>query len=158
MNRRCFVSVGRMNAAQIWFLVGLALVLAEFATPGVILVFIGLGAWVAALTTWLGWTEALGAQMGIFAVSSTLLLIGLRRCFKSWFVGFSKSNVSSDADLDEFIGKPVRVLTGIPAGGSGRVEFKGTGWTAASADALESGESAIITAVEGLCLTVKRKN
>ena len=68
----CFVSVGRMNAAQIWFLAGLVLVLAEFATPGVILVFIGLGAWVAALTTWLGWTEALGAQMGVFAVSSTL--------------------------------------------------------------------------------------
>ena len=153
-----------MNAAQIWFLVGLILVLAAntafngFATPGVILVFIGIGAWVAALTTWLGWTEALGAQMGVFAASSSLLLIGLRRCFKSWFVGFSKSNGSQDADLDEFIGKSVRVLTGISPGGSGRVEFKGTGWTAASTDPLEPGESAIITAVEGLCLTVRRKD
>lgn len=33
-----------MSPAQIWFLVGLVLVLAEFALPGVILVFIGLGA------------------------------------------------------------------------------------------------------------------
>jgi hypothetical protein len=84
----CFVSVGRMNAAQIWFLVGLVLVLAEFATPGVILVFIGLGAWVAALTTWLGWTEALGAQMGVFAVSSTLLADRTQALLQELVCGF----------------------------------------------------------------------
>ena len=150
------VSMG-MPPAQIWFLVGLVLVLAEFATPGVVLVFIGIGAWVASLTTWMGWTESLGGQMVVFAVSSLVLLVGLRRFFKEWFLGFSKANPNGGADLDEFVGKPVKVLTALSAGTQGRVEFKGTGWTAESADPLEPGEAAIITSVEGLCLRVKRK-
>lgn len=147
-----------MNAAQTWFLVGLILILAEFATPGVILVFIGMGAWIASLTTWLGWTDSLGTQMSVFAVSSVVMLLGLRRVFKSWFVGFSKSNESVDADLDEFVGKPVRVLTAISEGKPGRVEFKGTGWTAESTEILEPGDAAVITRVDGLCLSVARRN
>lgn len=146
-----------MSPAQIWFLVGLVLVLAEFALPGVILVFIGLGAWVVSLTTWLGWTGSLGSQMIVFAVASLVLLIGLRRMFKSWLMGFSKSNPDVARNLDEFLGKPVRVMSAFEAGVPGKVEFKGANWTAESDDALQPGDTAVITGVDGLCLKVRRK-
>ena len=146
-----------MTAAQIWFLAGLVLVLAEFAVPGVVLVFIGLGAWVASLTTRLGWTDSLAAQMTMFAGSSLVLLLGLRRVFKSWFMGFAKVNPDTTRDLDEFIGKQVLVVSAFSAGCKGRVEFKGAGWTAESDDTLEPGDTAFITGIDGLCLKVRRK-
>ena len=146
-----------MPPAQIWFLVGLVLVLAEFALPGVVLVFIGLGAWLTSLTTWLGWTSSLGSQMLVFALASLVLLIGLRRLFKSWLMGFSKTNPDTTRDLDEFVGKSVRVMSSFAAGVPGKVEFKGASWTAESDDTLEPGDTAIITDLEGLCLKVKRK-
>jgi inner membrane protein len=146
-----------MSPAQIWFLVGLVLVLGEFVTPGVILVFIGLGAWLASLTTWLGWTESLGMQMMVFAISSLVLLVGLRRLFKSWLMGFSKTNPDASRDLDEFIGKPVRVMSAFEAGVPGKVEFKGANWTAESDEPMQPGDTAIITSMDGLCLKVKRK-
>ncbi len=146
-----------MTPAQIWFLVGLVLVLSELALPGVILVFIGIGAWMASLTTWLGWTESLGPQMLVFAISSLVLLLGLRRLCKSWLMGFSKTNADGSQDLDEFIGKPVRVITGLTAGVQGKVEFKGAGWTAESDDTFAPGDTAVITGLDGLCLKVRRK-
>ena len=146
-----------MSPAQIWFLVGLVLVLGEFVTPGVILVFIGIGAWMASLTTWLGWTGSLASQMMVFAIASLMLLVGLRRLFKPWLMGFSKTNPDTTRDLDEFIGKPVRVVSALAAGVRGKVEFKGASWTAESDDSLEPGDTAIVTGLEGLCLKVKRK-
>ena len=146
-----------MTPAQIWFLVGLVLVLGEFVTPGVILVFIGLGAWLVSLTTWLGWTGSLASQMMVFAVASQVLLIGLRRVFKSWLMGFSKTNPDASRDLDEFIGKSVRVMSAFESGVPGKVEFKGASWTAESDEPMQPGDTAVIMAVEGLCLKVRRK-
>ena len=146
-----------MSPAQIWFLVGLFLVLAEFVLPGVILVFIGLGAWLVSLTTWLGWTESLGSQMIVFAVASLVLLLGLRRLFKSWLTGFSRTNPDAARNLDDFIGKPVRVMSAFESGVPGKVEFKGASWTAESDDAFQPGDTAVITGVDGLCLKVRRK-
>lgn len=146
-----------MTPAQIWFLVGLVLVLAEFVLPGVILVFIGLGAWVASLFAWMGWANTIGAQMAIFAVASLVLLIALRRLFKSWLMGFSKRNPDLSQDLDDYLGKPVRVVAAIPAGGQGKVEFKGANWMAQAGEELHPGDTAVITGREGLCLIVRRR-
>jgi membrane protein implicated in regulation of membrane protease activity len=35
--------------AMVWFLIGLILIVSEFAVPGLVIIFFGLGAWVAAL-------------------------------------------------------------------------------------------------------------
>ncbi len=146
-----------MSPAQIWFIVGLGLVLAEFAVPGVILVFFGLGAWVASLCAWLGWADTVGAQAAVFSVSSLVLLLGLRRYFKSWFTGFSKTNPDTAREMDDFIGKQVRVLSAIAPGLRGKVEFKGANWSAESSDTLAEGDVAVIHRVDGLCLKISRK-
>ena len=37
------------NAAVIWFIVGFALFVLEFAVPGLVLFFFGLGAWITGI-------------------------------------------------------------------------------------------------------------
>ena len=145
-----------MSPALIWFVVGLVLMLLELALPGVILVFIGLGAWVAALMAWLGWVDSLAGQMIVFAVSSIVLLVGLRRVFKGWLMGVTVAGDNA-SDLDEFLGKPVTVVAAIPADGVGKVEFKGASWNAQCPDALSTGAAAVITGRDGLCLLVRAK-
>ncbi len=58
----------------IWFLAGLALILAEFMIPGVILIFFGVGAWMTAVTAWLGITPGWTSQLLTFAISSVVML------------------------------------------------------------------------------------
>lgn len=145
-----------MSPALLWFLFGLVLMLLELVLPGIILVFIGLGAWVAALVAWLGWVDSLAGQSLVFAVASVVLLVGLRRIFKEWFTGVTLENGSAD-ELNEFIGKTVAVIASIPPGGVGKVEFKGAHWSAQCDESLSVGSSAIIKGRDGLCLLVRPK-
>jgi len=145
-----------MTPATIWFLGGLALVLAEFFLPGIILVFLGLAAWVTSFCLWMGWVESTSAQTSLFTISSVVLLVGLRRFFKDWLMGRSLSG-SAEVDLEEFLGKRARVLQDISAGGTGKVEFKGVHWSAESADDAPAGSTVVITAREGLALKVRRE-
>ncbi len=148
------------NPALVWFLAGLVLVLLEFAAPGVVLVFIGLGAWVTALAIKLGFAEGTGVQVAWFGGSSLVLLLGLRRFFKSWFAGFA-SRHDTRANLDEFTGSEVTVLERVAGQARGQVEFKGAHWSARAADGsdtvFENGERAVIAAVDGLCLLLKKR-
>lgn len=145
-----------MSPALLWFVAGLVLILLELALPVVVLVFFGLAAWVTALALWLGWVNDVASAMILFAVASTVLLFGLRRLLKSWLTGLTVRG-DEPADLEEFMGKAVPVIASIPPGGTGKVEFKGSQWNAQSTQALESGEIAIITGREGLCLFVRPK-
>jgi len=141
---------------MIWFIVGLALILSEFALPGIILIFIGLGAWLAAFTAWMAWTPTLASQMTVFTVGSLVFLVGLRRFFTEWFMGLSKNGDARDAE-EEFAGKEVKVVSAIANGRDGKVEFKGANWNARSDDSLEPGSIAIIVSRNGLILTVRTR-
>jgi len=140
----------------IWFLAGLALVLVEFVVPGVILVFFGMGAWITTLTTWLGWTDGVTSQLLTFAISSVLLLVLLRRRFRSRFFGYVGDDHGLDANIDEFTGQIVQVIADIePNGDGGRVEFKGAAWKALSETPIAAGKRAVIVEVKGINLTVR---
>lgn len=155
------MNVSAWDPALIWFLVGLILVLLEFAAPGIVLIFIGLGAWVTALAVKLGWATGSGPQMAWFAGSSLVLLLGLRRVFKSWFTGFATQH-DGRSNLDDYVGSQVVILTRIDSQTRGQVEFKGAHWSARPANdtapgtTFEPGERATITAVDGLCLLLKK--
>jgi len=146
-----------LDPALIWFLVGVGLALLEFAAPGVILIFFGVGAWFAALATWLGITPGLPSQLLVFAVASAVLLGTLRRWIKGQFSGHVTGVQDPSTNLDEFTGKPVEVLEDIvpgPAGGT--VEFKGATWTAHSSEAIAKGEAALIERVDGISLIIRK--
>lgn len=140
----------------IWFLSGLALVLAEFALPGVILVFFGMGAWTAMITTWLGLTGSLTTQLLVFGISSVLYLVLLRRWFQSRLTGFEAGRQDPAHNLDEFTGREVKVLEAIAGDGlPGKVEFKGAAWTARAKEPIAEGRRVRITRVESTVLFVE---
>ena len=139
----------------IWFLIGLALILSEFMIPGIILVFFGAGAWVTAVTAWIGLTPGLTSQLAVFVVSSVVLLLLLRRWFQSRFIGYVGDDHDLRDNIDEFRGQRVLVVEDLPGqGGEGLVEFKGARWKARSESAQAAGQWVRIESVEGITLLV----
>lgn len=146
-----------MDPAVIWFLIGLALALAELAVPGVILIFFGAGAWAAALTTWLELTTTLDSQLMVFAITSIVLLVALRRWIKGRMYGHVKDEQDLNVDLDEFVGRRVNVTKAIePGKTAGRVEFKGAAWQAVADESIPAGDQAVIEKVDGITLRVRK--
>jgi membrane protein implicated in regulation of membrane protease activity len=143
------------NPVLIWFLAGLALLIFEFTVPGVILVFFGVGAWIAALTTWMGLTDGWTSQLLVFAVSSVVLLIFLRRRLRTRFFGHSSGDQDPLENLDEFKGQVVIVTEDIDPDTGGKVEYKGADWSARCDTALSAGARAVIQSADGITLLVR---
>ena len=142
-----------LDPKTIWLLAGVLLILLEFFAPGVIIVFFGVGAVITSLTTWADWTPGLGSQVTVFSISSLVLLFGLRRFVKKWFVGTSRDLNGPD---DDFIGREARVISSLPGqGGPGKVEIKGANWNARSEVPVPAGATVIIERREGLTFHVR---
>ena len=135
----------------IWFIIGLAFILLEFLIPGVIIIFFGIGAWVTALFMLFG-DFAINTQLIVFLVSSLVLLVVLRKKVQKIFVGKSEPGVD---DVDDIIGKKVKVIAKITPDSSGKVLFNGSNWNA-EADA-EIPEETIVEIVAKNNLTLKVK-
>ena len=143
-----------MKPEILWLIAGVLLILSEFAAPGFIVFFFGIGAVITALTTWMGWTTELGSQALVFGVTSVVLLFALRRYAKDIFVG-SSDPTNGNLD-DDFTGREARVVRDIPGGTSdGRVEIKGAEWKARSPHPVSAGNTVIIEKREGLTLHVR---
>ena len=123
-----------------WFLLGLGLFLLELVMPGFIIFFFGVGAWVTALVCLLS-TPVTNLQIIIFAVSSVITLIAFRRILKNKF--FHRETHSEDIE-DEFTGKEAIASGDFGGLKQGKVEFKGTFWTAESVSEVNEGQRVII--------------
>jgi membrane protein implicated in regulation of membrane protease activity len=146
------------NPTLLWFLLGLSLILLEFVVPGVILVFFGIGAWAAAITTYFGLTASFQSQLLVFGVTSILFLVALRKWIRGKFYGHVADVQDQTQNLDEFSGQTVVVLEDvIPNKMEGAVEFKGARWRAVCDEHIKKGEIAIITGVDGIILKVRKK-
>ena len=135
--------------AMIWFLIGLACVLAEFALPGLIIIFFGVGAWCSALLL-LALDFSVFFQILFFILCSTLFLVFVRKK-----VSFEKK-INKDL-TEEFIGKRAKVQDSFAKGEFGKVFFKGTSWKAEtlSENIIEKGEYVKIIGQESLTLFVE---
>ena len=144
------------NPLLIWFLIGLGLIVSEFMLPGIILVFFGMGAWTAAITSWLGLTLGWPSQLLVFAVSSVVYLVLLRRWFQARFMGFEGDHQNPSDNIDEFRGQIVTVMEEInPETGSGKVEFKGASWSARSEVLISIQQRARVIGVDSITLLVE---
>lgn len=145
-----------MQPEHLWLIAGIVLILAEFAAPGFIVFFFGVGAILTAITTWLGITPETASQSLVFGISSLALLFGLRRFAKGIFVG-SSDPTSGDLD-DDFTGREARVIQDIPGGiADGRVEIKGAEWKARAEAPIPAGSTVIIRRREGLTFYVSAR-
>jgi membrane protein implicated in regulation of membrane protease activity len=140
------------NSAFWWALTGIVLMICEFAVPGLILFFFGLGALFTALLT-LFLDLSLTVQLVIFAVSSLAFLFGLRRLLKPVFTGGASA---VDGSLSEgMAGQEAKVIEPIAPDAAGRVELNGTAWKAESEEALEEGRTVVVVSQKSLTLIVK---
>lgn len=139
------------NPAVIWFLVGFVLFLLEFAVPGLILFFFGVGAWIIAILS-LFVDLSINAQLLIFLGSSVITILLFRNWLKK--VIWTKRH-SSELMEDEFLGKTGTAETFIGPGKQGKVFFKGTTWDATSEDAIEKGDNVTIIGNDSILLIVK---
>jgi len=137
-----------------WFILGLGLFLMELVLPGFIIFFFGLGAWVTALVCVTG-HPGINLQIIIFAVTSVLSLIGLRRIIQKKFF-YSRENSSVDVE-DEFTGKEALAISDFGGMKTGKVEFKGTMWNAESASEIVKGQRVVIIEKENFKLIVEPK-
>jgi membrane protein implicated in regulation of membrane protease activity len=137
-----------------WFILGLVLFLLELAIPGFFIFFFGLGAWVTAIVCLIG-EPGTNLQIIIFAITSVLSLIGLRRIIQRKFF-YSKED-QSEAVEDEFTGKEALALTDITPGKNGKVEFKGTQWKAESSSEIKHGQTVVVIEKDSFKLIVEPK-
>jgi len=138
-----------------WFVLGLLFLLAELVIPGFFIFFFGLGAWVTALVC-LIWDPGINLQIIIFAITSVLTLIGLRRIIQKKFF-YSKERKSEEVE-DEFTGKEAVATVDFSTDKKGKVEFTGTTWKAESDSEIKRGQTVIIINKENFKLIVEPKN
>lgn len=117
-----------MNNVNIWFIIGILLLLSEFLIPGFTIFFFGVGALITSLLLVIfpSLDAHVWLQVVIFTISSIVSLITLRKYF----------NKSLKGDLykerEDYIGKECYVLEALSSDKAGRIMYNGTSWAAYS--------------------------
>ena len=130
------------------------MLLAEFAMPGLIIFFFGVGAWIVALIC-LFIDISINLQLTLFLIASILLLLSLRKWLKNIFVGRTGQKESADEILQEFVGEKAVVTREIDPQTGGKVEFHGTNWNAEADEMIDEGASVEIIGKNNITLKVK---
>ena len=130
----------------VWFLAGIAVMLAELAVPGFVILFFGLGCWGAAALAVFA-PEAYSAQVVVFVIVSIASLMTLRKVAMRVFVGRSEGPDNEDVG-NVPVGARITLDKDLEAGRVGRVHFRGTLWDAISEERIPAGSDAEITGVD----------
>ncbi|MEI6056344.1 MAG: NfeD family protein [Lentisphaerota bacterium] len=138
----------------IWCIIGLIMLFGEFACPGFVILFFGIGAFVVALVT-LFVDISINVQIVIFLLSSILSIFLLRKWLKSIFAGFLTGKNSLPKNIDSFVGKTAVAAENIEPNSIGKVEFHGTLWNAVSETPITKGTLVVIKKQNNLTFEVK---
>jgi len=145
-----------LSSSLIWFLVGVAFLIAEIIMPAFILIFFTAGCWIAAIFVWLIDIE-LTKQILVFLVSSLFLLFTLRKYSLKIFRGKTQDEID-DHYSDSKIGKTAIVTKKITPNKLGEIKVMGSFWRATANEEIEEGRSVLIEkrgSEDGLTLKVK---
>lgn len=137
-----------------WFIAGVMLIVAEFVVPGVFICFFGVGAILTGAAVWLFPSLPLTTQIAMFTVLSVGFLIVCRRFMPKSFRGSSEVD-HSDIENDDIVGAEVVVVEAIAPDAPGKVEFRGSQWSARADRAIAVGERASIVRRHNLTLYLK---
>ena len=143
------------NPIVVWFFVGLVMLLMEMATPGLVFLFFGVGAWIVVVLL-LVLKISLNVQLGIFLIASLLSLALFRNMLKKAFQGNQIDEKDLGKILDEFVGHKAVVIEKIDLESGGKVEFKGSQWEAESEEEIAEGEMVKILSKDNLTLKVEK--
>ena len=134
-----------------WFIAGVAMILAEFSVPGLYICFFGVGALFTGVVVWIFPHLPFAVEVLLFSVLSVLFLLGCRRLMPDVFRGSMKVD-PSDIENDDVMGAEVVVVEAIAPGKPGKVEFRGSVWTASADRVLTVGERAKIARRQNITL------
>lgn len=113
---------------KFWLGFGIFLMIIEFLLPGLVLVFIGLGALTVVLGLHLGFIETVLEQFITFFISSIFYLLTLRFLILRFIpTSTKKENINED---DDVVGSIVEVIVEISPGKLGRVIHSDSTWQA----------------------------
>ncbi len=138
-----------------WVVLGMVLLLGEVLTPGgFFIIFFGAAAVVVGLLKALGLEMALAYELMLFAVLSICGLLFFRKPLQRRF-----RQLTPDILPDELTGESGTALEEIAAGATGKVELRGTSWSAVNAgeSPLREGCACLVERLDGLTLTVRAK-
>ena len=115
-------------AFSLWLSSGIFLIAVEFLVPGLVMVFVGLGALTVALGMHLGHVDGVLEQFITFFISSIIYLLSLRFLVLRFVPSVTrKGNIDED---EEVMGSIVEIVADINSGELGRVEHSGSSWQA----------------------------
>ena len=139
----------------IWCILGIIMLMIEFAAPGFVIFFFGLGAFLVALLCFFFSSLSINAQLIIFLISSILFLIVLRRWFKAIFRGFFGSKNKMPLNKKYNVGETATVVEKITPFEKGKIEFHGSRWSAEANKEIAKGEPVVIIEQNNLTFKVK---
>jgi membrane protein implicated in regulation of membrane protease activity len=132
---------------------GLLLIALELAASGgFYIIFFGIAAVIISLMAALGADTPVWAELALFSVISVGSLLLFRSPLMRWM------NIAGvGVDVDSLVGETGVVQQDIPAHGIGRVELRGSSWSARnnSATLLAAGRRVTVVRVERLMLIVE---
>jgi len=140
----------------IWAVAGLIMLLSEFAMPGLIIFFFGLGALLVAGVCLVA-DPSLNAQLGLFIVGSVAMLLVLRRWVRGAFMGYTSDRRGPNENLKTFVGETAVVTEALAPRKSGKVELNGAEWKARADEEIEQGAEVEVVDQDSLTLKVKRR-
>ena len=135
-----------------WLAGGLVLMVAELATPsGFFIMFFGLGALTVGVLARLAVAESGWAQWLLF----TLFSLGYVLLFRGQLT--RRFQPPPPRDVDSFVGVLAVPQGAIEPGAVGRVEVRGSSWSARNVAAvpISSGQRCTVVSVDGLLLSVR---
>jgi len=136
-----------------WIVVGVVLLIAEISIPGgFFMCFFGIGALIVSPLVWSGLIAQQWVQWAGFSVISLVLLVLFRKKLLD-----AIPQKYDRPDTDTMVGGRAVAAAGIEPNLTGKVEFRGTSWSAKniSSSLIESGSSCEIVSVDSLTLLVK---
>ncbi len=136
-----------------WIIAGLALMIAEFAVSGLVVIFFGIAALLVGSLKFLGLLDDTTWELTLFAIISVLLLVFVRRVLNNKLMGKENQRNGED-DSAGLIGHRAIVAEAF-SNGTGSVTYRGARWQAQSSQPLNPGDMVRITQHDGLWLTVE---
>ena len=136
-----------------WFVMGLALLMLEMATPGgFYFIFFGASAFVVGMLDLIGVTDSAWFEWMLFSIFAA----GATTLFRQKMLNRFGPRMPS-GEVDTLIGEVATTLEGIQPGAVGKAELRGSSWNAFNAGnrQLERGQRCRVERVDGLTIFIR---
>jgi membrane protein implicated in regulation of membrane protease activity len=143
-----------------WSILGLSLIGIEILTLGGLgnfyFLFFGMAALMVSALTWSGLIEAAWLQWFLFAILGIISLLVMKKPLQNK----GNSEGIDEPDVDSMVGEMAKVLEPLGPKAIGKVELRGSTWTAHNAgeNPLEKNAIAKIVRVDGLTLWIQAES